>query len=128
MRRFRVVVNGSEFEVAIEEIAGAGAAADVAAVAAPREVGTSPASPAARPVSRPAAASPTGAIIAQMPGTIVGVEVSSGDRVTRGQTLLILEAMKMANEVVAPADGVVAEVKVVKGASVNAGDVLVVLT
>ncbi|MCB2216355.1 MAG: biotin/lipoyl-binding protein [Desulfobulbaceae bacterium] len=129
MRRFRVVVNGSEFEVAIEEIAGAGAAADVvAAVPAPREAGTSSAAPAARPVSRPAAVSPTGAIIAQMPGTIVGVEVSSGDRVTKGQTLLILEAMKMANEVVAPADGVVGEVKVVKGASVNAGDVLVVLT
>lgn len=128
MRRFRVVVNGSEFEVAIEEIAGAGTAADVAAVPAPRDTVTSPAAAAARPVSRPAAASPTGAIIAQMPGTIVGVEVSSGDRVTRGQTLLILEAMKMANEVVAPADGIVGEVKVVKGVSVNAGDVLVVLT
>jgi biotin carboxyl carrier protein len=128
MRRFRVVVNGSEFEVAIEEIAGAGAASDVAAIPASRGTGTSPAAPTTRTVSQPGAASPTGAIIAQMPGTIVGVEVISGDRVTRGQTLLILEAMKMANEVVAPADGVVGEVKVVKGASVNAGDVLVVLT
>jgi biotin carboxyl carrier protein len=60
-----------------------------------------------------------------MPGTILGVKVNPGDTVKKGQVLLILEAMKMENEIVAPNDGTVATVNVSKGTSVNAGDVLV---
>jgi biotin carboxyl carrier protein len=62
-----------------------------------------------------------------MPGTILNITASVGDRVKRGQVLLILEAMKMENEIVAPSDGTVASINVAGGASVNAGDLLVTL-
>ena len=63
-----------------------------------------------------------------MPGTIVDIDVNVGDTVTRGQKLLVLEAMKMENEIVAPQDGTISEISVTAGALVNAGDVLVVLS
>jgi biotin carboxyl carrier protein len=59
-----------------------------------------------------------------MPGTILDVKVKPGDTVAAGQILLILEAMKMENEIIAPNGGVIDTVQVTKGASVNAGDVL----
>ena len=62
-----------------------------------------------------------------MPGTILDVKVKVGDSVKYGDVLLILEAMKMENEIYAPSDGVVASVNVSAGAAVNAGDVLVTL-
>ena len=64
---------------------------------------------------------------APMPGTILDVKVKAGDVVKGGQTLCVLEAMKMENEIPAPKDGTVAQVVVTKGASVNAGDALVIL-
>jgi biotin carboxyl carrier protein len=62
-----------------------------------------------------------------MPGTILDVKVNVGDTVENGQVLLILEAMKMENEIMAPAGGKVVAINASKGASVSAGDVLVVL-
>jgi biotin carboxyl carrier protein len=62
-----------------------------------------------------------------MPGTIIDIDVNVGDAVTRGQKLLVLEAMKMENEIVAPSDGTVNEICVQAGALVNAGDPLVIL-
>jgi len=62
-----------------------------------------------------------------MPGTILDIRVNQGDTVNKGQVLLILEAMKMENEIVAPNDGTVASINVSKGASVNGGEVLVSL-
>jgi biotin carboxyl carrier protein len=62
-----------------------------------------------------------------MPGTVLDIKVAAGDTVKNGDVLLILEAMKMENEIVASGDGKVVSVNVTKGASVNAGDVLVVL-
>ena len=62
-----------------------------------------------------------------MPGTIVDVKVAQGASVKTGDLLLVLEAMKMENEILAPCDGTVAQVAVSKGASVNSGDVLVVI-
>jgi biotin carboxyl carrier protein len=60
-----------------------------------------------------------------MPGTIVDLRVKAGDSIKRGDILLILEAMKMENEILAPEDGTVATVNVSKGDSVNSGDLLV---
>ena len=65
-------------------------------------------------------------VILSMPGTILSISVKAGDSVKAGQVLMILEAMKMENEIVAPEDGVVASVAVAQGANVNTGDVLVV--
>ncbi|MGW8160190.1 MAG: biotin/lipoyl-containing protein [Desulfoprunum sp.] len=132
MKKFRVRVNGKEYEVEIEELAAS--PSNEPAVATPPRP-TPPAQPAPtaaktppRPAT-PAAPSAVGAgtISAPMPGTILEVKVQAGDRVAKGQILMILEAMKMENEILAPHDCTIAEVRAVKGASVNAGDPLVVL-
>ena len=127
MRMFKVVVNGNEYEVAVEEIKGEGGSSP--APAAPRPAAPRPAPAPAAP--KPAAARSGGGgsdtVVAQMPGTIIDIDVNVGDTVTRGQKLLVLEAMKMENEIVAPKDGTVNEICVTSGALVNAGDALVVL-
>ena len=87
---------------------------------------------AARRPPRPAAKRPSppggaGAITSQMTGRVIRVDVEPGQAVKEGQVLLIIEAMKMENEVLAPADGTVKEVAVAAGARVNDGDLLVIL-
>lgn len=64
---------------------------------------------------------------APMPGTIVDIKVNPGDSAKKGDTLFILEAMKMENEIAAPRDGIIKEIQVTKGASVNTNDVLAVI-
>jgi biotin carboxyl carrier protein len=88
--------------------------------------------PAAAPQPAPAAAldvetENTEPINAPMPGTIVDVMVKAGDKVEKGQVLLLLEAMKMENEIMAPRDAVIAGVHVSKGASVNSGELMITL-
>ncbi|NLE25188.1 MAG: biotin/lipoyl-binding protein [Clostridiaceae bacterium] len=128
MKKYNITVNGKSYEVEVEEIGGVQTAAPtpVAAPAAP-----APAAPKAAPAAPKAAApaAPAGAatVTAPMPGTILDIKVKEGDKVTNGQVLLILEAMKMENEIMSGVDGVVSSVSVTKGASVNAGDVLVVI-
>ena len=127
MRKFNITVNGVAYEVEVEEVAAGESTAPKAApvAAAPK------AAPAAKPAAAPkAAAAPVAAgtkVNAPMPGTILDVKVSQGQAVKKGDILLILEAMKMENEILAPQDGSIAQVNVSKGASVNSGDVLVVL-
>ncbi len=128
MRKFNVTVNGQAYEVEVEEVGGAPTAAPVRAaapVAAP--VAAAPvaaAAPAAKAAPVVAGGEP---VKAPMPGNILDVKVKAGDKVTTGQALCVLEAMKMENEIPAPHDGVVAQVVVTKGATVEAGDVLVTL-
>ena len=85
------------------------------------------AAPAAAPVAAPAVTGPGEKVDAPMPGTILKVNVAAGQTVKESDVLVILEAMKMENEIMAPKDGTVAQVLVEKGASVNTGDVLVVI-
>ena len=92
--------------------------------AAPKAVPSAPAPPSSADLS----AGAEKIVTAQMPGTIIDIHVGVGDSVERGKTLLILEAMKMANEVVAPDDGIIGKIEVTPGSSVNAGDVLIILT
>ena len=135
MRTFQVKVNGVPYQVEVEETAGgfmsssqaAPAAAAPVPVAAP--VAQAPAAVPAAPVSAPVAAPVAGGekINSPMPGTILDVRVSAGQSVKKGQVLCILEAMKMENEIISPRDGAVAQVVAGKGASVNAGDPLMVL-
>ena len=123
MKYYNITVNGVAYSVSVEETAAG--AAPVAAPAAP----AAPKAPAA-PAAAPKAAAPAGAagavtVKAPMPGTILDVKVATGASVKAGDVLVILEAMKMENEIVAPQDGTVASVNVNKGDTVNSGDVLV---
>jgi glutaconyl-CoA decarboxylase len=144
MKKYNITVNGTVYTVEVEEVGAPAsaplsvpaAAAQVPAPAAPAQSNApapAPAQskpPAPAPAQSPApVASAAGATIVDcpMPGTILDVLVEPGQSVKSGETLLVLEAMKMENEIVAPDDGVVDTVRVSKGASVNAGDVLVTL-
>lgn len=123
MKNLIVTVNGVAYNVTVEEGTGAPAAA-AAPVAAPA------AAPAPAPAAAPAA--PAGAagavsVTAPMPGNILDVKVKAGDSVKAGDTLLILEAMKMENEISAPQDGTIASVNVRKGDVVNSGDLLITM-
>ena len=111
MKNLIVTVNGVAYNVTVEE--GTGAAVASAPVAA------APAAPAA-----PAGAAGSVTVTAPMPGNILDVKVKAGDSVKAGDTLLILEAMKMENEISAPQDGTIASVNVRKGDVVNSGDLL----
>ena len=109
MKKYRVNVNGTVYEVELEEMTGASAAAPVAA-------------PAPSAAAAPAAGGEK--VTSPMPGTILSVNVAAGDAVKRGQVLMILEAMKMENEIMCPCDGTVASVSVTKGAAVESGTLL----
>lgn len=117
MKKYNVTVNGTAYEVTVEAVN----AADIKAPAAP-------ATPAPAAAPAPVAAPAGGEKISSpMPGTILNVNVSNGSAVKKGDVLMILEAMKMENEIMAPCDGTVASVSVTKGASVNTGDLLCVI-
>ena len=110
MKKFNITVNGTAYEVEVEEVRAAGAAAPAAPAAAPK-----------------AAAAGERSVDAPMPGKIVEVKVSVGQSVKAGDTLLILEAMKMQNEIAADADGTVKAINVTAGQSVKVRDSLVIL-
>ena len=133
MKKYKVTLNGTSYELEVEEIDAGYAPGEVPNSAAIFKTNTAT-SPVAVPVQASASAAvektlrtPTGGvqtIESPMPGTILDIRVKSGDTVTEGQALLILEAMKMENEIMAPRAGIIDMVQVTKGASVNAGDVL----
>lgn len=125
-RRFQVTVDGHTYEVEVSELTDSHPAA--APVVKPAPV----AGPLARPPVAPApteskASSHGGIVAAPLPGVALEVKVAVGDRVSPGDVLVILEAMKMENEIAAPTAGVVRTVHVVPGASVASGDPLVTL-
>ena len=121
MKYYNITVNGVAYSVSVEETA-AGAAPVAAAPTAPK----APAAPAAAPkAAAPAGAAGAVSVKAPMPGNILDVKVAAGASVKAGDVLVILEAMKMENEIVAPQDGTVASINVNKGDTVNSGDVLV---
>ena len=128
MRKFNIKVNGQAYEVEVEEVAGGFAPAPVVPVAAVAPV-AAPAPEKAEAKAAPApVAAPAGGtqLKAPMPGTVIDFKATNGAAVKKGQTVLILEAMKMENEIVAPADGVITFVAS-KGASVNTDDLLAVI-
>ena len=135
MNRYKVTVNGTAYDVLVEDMGGAQAAyAPVAQAAAPAVAPSAAPQPAAAPVPAPSAAAapaptPAGASVveAPMPGKILKISVAVGASVSSGDVLLILEAMKMENEISAPAGGTVREIRAREGDSVNTGDVLIVL-
>ena len=124
-----VVVNGVEFEVEIE---GAKAAKTTKpqVAPAPKSANSAMITPAtAAPSPRLSASAPSSgyAVKSPLPGTVLAVKVNVGDRVTTGQTLVVLEAMKMENNIDADRGGVVKEISVQQGATVMEGDNLIVI-
>ena len=132
IKKFNVNVNGNSYYVEVEEIKDDSAPRPVAApvAAAPKPAAAAPVAkaPAApEPVAKTAALAGDVTLEAPMPGTILDVAVKVGDAVKEGQLAVVLEAMKMENELQIPADGIVKAVNVSKGSSVNTSDVLVII-
>ena len=130
MKKFNVTVNGTAYDVEVNEVKAAAPAAAPKAAPAAAPKAAPKAAPAPAPAPAAAAAPvPAGAetVKAPMPGKILSVAVSAGQAVKKGETLLILEAMKMQNEIAAPHDAVVAEVRVAANQTVSTGDDMVVL-
>ncbi len=127
MKRYLITVKGISYEVEVEELKGQKEANTIERVIQPEPVVTKPIEEKKSvPASAPAVAADSSKSIAcPMPGTILKVMVKPGDAVKRGDVVVILEAMKMENEIFASADEVVDSVKVTEGATVNTGDVLV---
>ena len=130
MKKYRITVDGKSYEVDVEEM-GQGVVVPLSSAAAQPTAAPAPVAPAAPAAEPPKAAVASAASVqgeklpAPMPGTILSVSVSAGQSVKKGEVLLVLEAMKMENEIVAHKDGVINGVFVQKGSTVNAGDPLV---
>lgn len=128
--KYKITLNGKTYEVEVE--AGKAMLLDEYEAIAPAPA---PAAPVAAPAAAPAApAAPAAAVTAAgttvdapMPGTVLRIEVAQGQAVKAGQVLVVMEAMKMENEITAPADGTVAQIVAQKGASVETGSPLLVL-
>jgi biotin carboxyl carrier protein len=128
MKKFNIKVNGKSYEIEVEEIKERPAVTPARPVKSAKPPLLKP-SPPSRPVAPKPIPAQAGELIvySPMPGTVVGIEVKEGEMVKQGQVLLILEAMKMENEIPAPADGRVVSIKVAKGASIKSGDILIML-
>lgn len=116
MKKYNVTVNGTAYEITLEAVD----AADVKAAPAPAAPAAAPA-----PAAKPATGGET--VSSPMPGTILSVNVTNGATVKKGDVLMVLEAMKMENEIMSPCDGTVTSVNVSKGAAVETGAVLCVI-
>lgn len=142
MKTYTVTVNGIAYDVAVEETTGRPVreyrAAAPAPVAAPIPVAAPAAAPAPAPAAAPVEEAVSPAVTAggtkgrlsvesPMPGKILSVKTSVGQAVKRGDVILILEAMKMENEIVAPEDGVITSIDVSSGDSVESGTLLATL-
>ena len=127
--KYVVTLNGKNYEVEVNETEAV--VTNVSdAVYAPAPV--APAAPVAAPAPAapiaPQAVSADGTkIVAPMPGSIVNINVSAGQAVKAGDVLIVLEAMKMENDITAPCDGTVKQIVTAKGATVNTDDVLLVI-
>ena len=128
--KYKVTLNGRTYEVEVEH--GKAMLLDEYEAIAPAPVAAAPVAVAAAPAAAAPAAAPavTGAgeaVTAPMPGNILKVNVNVGDAVKEGQVLVVLEAMKMENEIMAPKNGTVTQVVVSKGSTVDTGAPLVVI-
>ena len=123
MKNYTITVNGNVYEVTVEEGVSTGQAP------APRAAAPAPAAPVAAPKAAAAPAGTQGsvAVTAPMPGKILGVKAQVGQAVAKGEAIIVLEAMKMENEIVAPSDGTIATIEVAVGDSVEAGQTLATL-
>ena len=128
MKRFLIKINGKTYDAEVE-VLGASAAAPAAApavapapAAAPKATAPAPAAPAAAPK----AGGPAN-VTSPLPGTVLRLVKNAGDTVAAGEVVMIVESMKMENEVVAPEAGRIASIAVAAGSAINTGDLLFTL-
>ncbi|WP_455543882.1 biotin/lipoyl-containing protein [Intestinibacter sp.] len=126
IKQYNVTVNGNLYKVEVEEVGSAVSDIQQAAPVAPKAVPT-PKKAAPAPKKTAPVATGGATVQAPMPGKVLDVKTSVGAQVKNGDVLLILEAMKMENEIVANADGTIQSIEVSTGSNVNAGDVLIVI-
>lgn len=147
--KYVVTMNGKKYEVEVERMSAfhmltreeiaSGVSTPVQPVAAPAPKAAAPTPAAPAPAAAPKAATPAPAaapkaaakaapggtpVTSPMPGSVLGVKVNVGDKVSAGQTMFVLEAMKMENEIVAPVDGTVASINVKTGDTVDTDQVM----
>ena len=126
-KKFNVTVNGTTYEVEVEEVKAAGGAPKAAAPKAAPAPAPAPKAAAPAPVAKVAAGAGEHSVDAPMPGKVIKLVAAEGQAVKAGDVLLILEAMKMQNEITADADGTVKKFNVAAGQSVKAHESLVIL-
>ena len=126
MKKFNITVNGNQYEVEVEEIKDSSTSAPRIQHQAPVATAqpSAPIAPKAE-AKKPVVTNGVGSVKAPMPGTINDIKVTEGQAVKAGDVLVILEAMKMENEIMAPKSGKIVAVCTSQGASVNTGDALV---
>ena len=126
MKKYKITVEGKTYEVEVEEVGATNIQQseikdkeqESYTVQAPKET--------SKPKAKPASSKASGAqkIVAPMPGTILSIKKKPGDVIKKGDVVMVLEAMKMENEILAPEDGTVVSIDVAEGSSVNTGDLL----
>ena len=126
MKKYKITVNGKTYQVEVEEISGQ-------TTTTPTQTNPTVNTPVApetiqqpKPQPQPQNPGTTGThkITCPMPGTIMSIKTKPGDKIQKGDVIMILEAMKMENEIIAPEDGVITSIDTSEGASVNTGDIL----
>lgn len=133
MKKYDIKVNGTVYSVEVEEVGSVEAPKAQPAPTQPKPASTSTPKATAAPKKTEKKASPAAAVPSEgatsveapMPGTILDIKVSQGQSVSAGEVLILLEAMKMENEIVAPQAGTIDAILIEKGASVNAGDAII---
>ena len=128
--KYEVILNNKKYEIEVDEcsVALKGVSTVSAPVAAPAAP-SAPVAPATAPAT-PAASAPSAegtSVASPMPGTILAINVTNGQTVRAGEVLMVLEAMKMENDIVAPSDGIVKQILVAKGSTVDTDQVLVII-
>ena len=146
MKEYKIKINGNDYNVTIDEVEGNAAKVEVngtpynvefdkplskpktiSVVNRPAAAPAAGPAPASRPAAAPAAAAGGSTVNSPLPGVVLEVKVKDGDKVTKGQVIMVLEAMKLENDILAPASGTVVSINVSKGTVVNVGDVLAVI-
>lgn len=128
LRKFRININGKEYMVEMEELGVAPGAGVISQPIAAAPIAPAASAPVAAPVAQAAPVTGEGETMeSPMPGNILDVFVKVGDKVVENQPLVILEAMKMENEIVAPNAGTITAVYVTKGSPIDVGAPIVTI-
>lgn len=123
MKKYKITVNGQSYEVEVEEIGKENISTeDTTPTSEPPKTASQPKKAPKAP--KKAVTAGAGKVTCPMPGTIISIKAKEGDKIFKGDVIMILEAMKMENEIQAPQDCVITSINVAEGASVNTGDIL----